>query len=512
MKMEWSSGLPETWRLFSISFKSRRIVGAAVVSLMLCILILLFTLVIGITTTEHSTKKEILYYLAYIYFIYHAILLWIYVPSLVSLSITREWRDKTWILQQTTPQSPLKLSLGKLLGAPGDAYIALIVSFPFLFFSILLSQVSMFNFLVGYFLALFVSFSLSILNFYLGTQLERTNRRDIGNILLPPILFFIFYLMILGSIEGKFIPTSVFHLNPLSIFMMIFHNKTLWVPFFYFKLPMSVAVILFCSIWGTWFFAASSAQLSRRMSMYSSRLPLAALFLWMAILIVGFLVGSDMPLNEETVGAQVMILITTFLIMIYGVMIIHSRSLQEIRPWLYQWEKKPGRFLFFFRTDSPVIFTVLMLLVVVILILTALHSDLLSLTSESGKLKDLAGKGELDLFRMILMFSSVVIRDCLFIQFFRMSQTVKRDWLLGLIYFVAFLAIPYLVDLFFRKYVIDLTPFAVFSHQFSVDMGFAWQAVILINCLFIALLTYLNWRWITNAYKHLPPELHTGQE
>ena len=117
---------------------------------------------------------------------------------------------------------------------------------------------------------------------------------------------------------------------------------------------------------------------------------------------------------------------------------------------------------------------------------------------------------KLDLFQMMVMFSSVVIRDCLFIQFFRMSPTVKRDWLLALIYFATFLAIPYLVDLSFKKYIIDLTPLAVFSQHYILDSDFAWKAVILINCLFIALLTYLNWRWITNAYKHLPPELQTG--
>ena len=154
MKMGWASGLPEAWRLLSISFKPRRMLGVASVSVIICILILAFTLVIEISTPGHSPEKGIVYYLAYCYFIYHSILLWIYIPSVVSLSITREWRDKTWIFQQGTPQSPLKLSLGKLLGAPGDAYIALIVSFPFLFFSILFSQVSFFNFLVGYFLAL----------------------------------------------------------------------------------------------------------------------------------------------------------------------------------------------------------------------------------------------------------------------------------------------------------------------------------------------------------------------
>ena len=510
MKMGWASGLPEAWRLLSISFMPKRMLGMASVSAILCILILAFTLVLELSTPGYSPEKGILYTLAYCYFIYHAILLWIYIPSVVCLSITREWRDKTWVFQQVTPQSPLKLSLGKLLGAPGDAYIALIVSFPFLFFSILFSQVSVFIFLVGYFLALFVGISLGILNFYLGTQLERANKGDIGNTLLPPILLFIFLLLILAGIDGTFPQSSVFHLNPFSIFMMIFHDKTLLVSFFHLSLPMPIAVILFCSIWGIWFFTASSAQLSRRMSMYSSRLPLVALFLWMAILIVGFIEGSHLPLNEKIVEFQVMLLITTFLLMLYGVMIIHARSLQEIRPWLYQWEKKPGSIFFFFRTDSPVIFTVLILLVTAILILTAIHGDLLTLTGKSRELKGLAGKGKLNLFQMMVMFSSVIIRDGLFIQVFRMNQKSKRDWPLALIYFVTFFAIPYLVDLFFQNYIVDLTPFAIFFHQFVPGSGFAWQTVIFINCLFIALLGYLNWRMISKAYKHLPPELQTA--
>ena len=163
-----------------------------------------------------------------------------------------------------------------------------------------------------------------------------------------------------------------------------------------------------------------------------------ALFIWMAILIIGLFEGSGMPLNENAIEAQIMVLIPTFLLMIYGVMIIHSRSLQEIRPWLYQWEKKPGSIFFFFRTDSPGIFTVLILLVTVILILTAIHCDLLPLTGKSGEMKGLAEKGKLNLFQMMVMFSSVIIRDCLFIQVFRMNQKSKRDWLLALIYFVTF--------------------------------------------------------------------------
>lgn len=272
---------------------------------------------------------------------------------------------------KTTPQSPLRICLGKLLGAPGDAYTALVASSPFLLLGIAFSRVSFPRFLIGYLLVLIVGVTLGILSFYIGTHLERSNRGDIGGLLIVPLILFVSFVSMHPASRAGLTTASAGFLNPFCVFEWVFEEQTLLIPFFSFHLSMSVALPAFCGVWAIWFLVASSAQLSQRMSMYTTRLPLAGLFLWVGIVLVGLLEGSSPVVEEKALEGRTMVLIAVYTLLIYGV---------------------------------------------------------------------------------------------------------------------------------------DLTPFGFLAYYFS-SSGFAWQIVVLLNALLIVFLAYLNWRWITHAYRNLPAEL-----
>jgi hypothetical protein len=241
--------------------------------------------------------------------------------------------------------------------------------------------------------------------------------------------------------------------------------------------------------------------------MCTSRLPLAGLFLWVGVVFLGLMEGSHSVADAQGLEARTMVLVAVYVLLLYGVAIIHSVSVQEIRPWLYEWEEERGRLSFYFRTDSPALFTELMLLGVAVLISVVFY---VSLAPAAG-LGSPWGKEGLTIFQSLLVACSVVIRDCLIIQWFRRRQQTQRDWLLLLLYFCCFFVIPHLVNLYLEQYRVDLTPFGMLGHYFSPS-GFAWQAVVLLNALLIVFLGILNWRWITHSYRNLPAQLKKQSE
>jgi hypothetical protein len=123
MELNFAKKLPEAWRLLRISSTGRRIAGAAIISLVICLLLSSYTGLYGYLKSDVALEP-ILKHLCALMLGYLGLLWCIVLPGQVSFSLSQEFAIGTWLFQQTTPQSVRKLLLGKMLGAGGDIYIA----------------------------------------------------------------------------------------------------------------------------------------------------------------------------------------------------------------------------------------------------------------------------------------------------------------------------------------------------------------------------------------------------
>jgi hypothetical protein len=515
IKMSWAAGLPEAWRYFSIAFHRWRMIGVAVGSVVFC---LFFIALIAITEKISAglSGKGMAYDLVFIIFIYHLAILWLYFPARASLSIAREWRDKTWVFQQTTPQGAIRLLLGRIVGAPADGYIALAATWPILLGFLIASPLSVTDFFLAYIVAVIFSVAFSLMSFYFAVYVGQSSSRQEHVYVLPLAIMYALSMPLMFTMQqisnGRLSNfSSIFNLTPYSLFFVIFNHKHLTVPFFIWDFPLFPAMAVFYAVWLVWFLIASAAQLNQRMSSFSSRLPLLGLLLWLVLLVEGGIYGAhahNLP-RELALG----ILSSFLLFLLYGVMVIHSRPLQEIRPWLYQWKEKAGAITYYFRTDSPVIITFIILQALCLLVLAVDASLPYDQIQKAGAgLNYVAHQGqEVNVPLMLLAFFSVTLRDCLLIQYWRLNRE-KKDGVLMLIYLVAFIAVPGLVNAAADHWVLDLTFINVYNLAFRGSQAGIGLVSIPINLIVSAGLAVLTWRLIDKAYHGLPPELSAGAD
>jgi len=510
IKLAWAAALPEAWRSFSVAFRPWRMTGAAAISVVLCLLLLAFIAVTDKFSrgfSGHGAAYDVVFILT----IYHLGILWLYFPAQAAASIAREWRDKTWVFQQTTPQGSLRLLLGKVIGAPADGYIALAASWPALLVCLILSPLSASEFLLAYAVAVLFGFAFSFMAFYFAIQVGQVSRKEQVFVIPVTILGMLFFpfAMVLEDLAKPNAPavfSSIINLNPFTLFASVFTDKHFSVPFFSWDFPLFPAMAVFYAVWLGWFLIAASAQITQRMSRYSSRLPLVGLLVWLVFLVEGATAGIRGKNAVMQEGALV-ILTSILLFTLYVVMIVHSRPLGEIRPWLYHWKEKSGVLGYFFRTDSPVIFTFIVLQSVAIVFIAGdFMLRQLGVLAPGPAQNPLNDAREWNEALMLVSFFAVTLRDCLLIQFWRLYKD-KKDWVLALIYFVAFIAVPGLFAAAANDWVIELTPLDVILVGSGAVKGGVAIASPVINLIIAAGLAVLTWRLIVKAYRGLPPEL-----
>jgi len=515
MELGFAAGLPEAWRLLRIGLKPRMKATAAGVSTALCLLVLVFLGVGHFLNPQNFPARELFQYLTWAYFIYHLILLWALAPGAVAVSMMNEWKFDTWLFQKTTPQSAIRLALGKVLGAPAAYYVAFIASVPYLLLSAFPAGVGIFNLIVAYAIAIAVSLALSALSLYSSAMMEKQKAQGQGTSAMvgaPAIIIVValmfsapyFNAVMMGVPGGTF--SSLFNLTPFTAIAYMFSGRSLAVPFMWMDVPAWAFSLVFYGVWTAWLLIASAGQLDRKMSIVASRLPLVVVFLWCFLLVAGLGAGGGMRFMGP--GGQGFFVIGAYLAVSvfigYLVIAIHTRRLIEVRPWLYHYNERPGGWRYFFRTDAPNIFIVALLLAMTWVgwaILILMFPDAL----ESSPMYFRGG--EMAMAIPLGMATLLLIRDALFIQYFRLGHGKEKLWLMAGVYLIVFIAIPSFINLVVGVWVLDLSPLAIVPDSPVYGNPFSLVLSPFINVLIIAILALLLRSRIRAALGNLPPEI-----
>ena len=508
MELNFAKKLPEAWRLLRISSTGRRIAGAAIISLVICLLLSSYTGLYGYLKSDVALEP-ILKHLCALMLGYLGLLWCIVLPGQVSFSLSQEFAIGTWLFQQTTPQSVRKLLLGKMLGAGGDIYIASAVALPFLVVSAIGGSYNILDIAaVVLFIIVFSAF-LSSLGLYFASV---AGKRGSSAIVISVFLFFIFLFSSTLMRAATQSPGSIACLYPFFVAgaqLGTFQLPNIFIYFFDSQMPLMPFALVFYLVWGGWLFVAAESQVRRSMTIPMSRLPLLVAFALLEFCIIGFSRNASFKDGQwyETV---VYIFNSLNLLFLYFVILNQVRPLADIRPWLYHLRERGWKLPDLFRGDAPVVFTIVALLVIVAVGAAALPG-LPPYPAFTFKNPAMHASVEFMLVVQISLVLVIIIRDVLFFSAGQLMLKRGKEIAL-LIYIIAFGALPGL--LLMRKEsspMLDLSFIsALISHYIATD----WDLRQLLFTLFLAVngflaivFAFVNWRILKKAQQNLPADL-----
>jgi len=507
MKLRFAMGLPEAWRLLRVSLRPSRMTAMAFASCFICLLVVAFNY-INIEITKEQHFPAVLFYtrIAKGMFFYQLILWVVAIPVYASGALSQEFSQGTWVFQKTTPQPASKLLLGKLLGAGGDMYVASFAGFPFLAFSVLKCGIPT----VDVFFVFLVFFCLSVLLscfcFFLILSIYSENKQY-GNswvafaVLIPLILIYSAIPVLNGEYGRNF--CSIPCLSPVFVIFTKLYpelcplNK---ICFYSMKFPLIPFALLFYIGLAFVFFKAAAARMKRLASETTSCWPTAVLMIAFNLFFIGFLMNrlscDYCRLSVDQDDDSFAILAFANLVFIYLAMPQHTRSIAEIRPWLYKLDSQRNKTAFFFRDDAPMFFTTILLLLVFIATSVIFHAVYFVRFSI------------LDSLLLISGFLLLALRDALFFQ--GAGLILKKSALqrAAIVYLLLFIA-PTMLFFNMRNFgvgkeqqdffgFIDLTPLTAFAALDSSFTGFP-ASYILVNGLLTTLFGIVNFRLMSRA-------------
>jgi len=367
MKLRFAMGLPEAWRLLRVSLRPSRMTAMAVASCFICFLIIAFNYV-NIEFSKEQHFPAVLFYtrIAKGMFFYQLILWVVAIPVYASGALSQEFSQGTWVFQKTTPQPASKLLLGKLLGAGGDMYVASFAGIPFLAFSVLKCGMPIVDVFIVFSIFICLSILLSCFCFFLILSIFSENKQY-GNswiafaVLIPLILIYSSIPVFNGEYGRNF--CSITFLSPVFVIFTKLYpelcplNK---ICFYSTKFPLIPFALLFYIGLAFAFFKAAAARMKRLASETTSCWPTAVLMIVFNLFFVGFLMNSpsceNCWLNVDQDDGVFYTLTFANLVFIYLAMSQHTRSIAEIRPWLYKFDSQRNKTAFFFRDDAPYVF------------------------------------------------------------------------------------------------------------------------------------------------------------
>jgi len=498
MELQGLMRLPEAWRLLRISWRPRRMLGDAGLSLAVCALAITY---LSIFAALGQVKN---YFNVWCYLMlgYQALLWVIGVPAICASAVSQEFNLGTWVFQQTTPQSARALLLGKLLGSAGDVVVASAVGLPFFlvgFFGSGLPKPTLV--LVLIFILCFSAF-FSTLLLYISCALEK---QLISSVAVAILLFLILGIYGFWAIQPHQFGSYI-NLHPLVV---VFYSLSpggslfFYLNFFGVKMPPLLSAAIFYLGWTFWFLVAAEGMLRRKMGMPMSRLPLFAAFAGVEFLFLGF--AYQVPKEYHRVAWEYWDVFVPFnainLGLLYFVILNHARPLAEIRPWLYRFRTSRLRFLDLFRGDAPAIFTVVGLTALV-LVASAILGNWYYPNVLFPRL----------LLVEMSTLAVIVLRDSLFFQ--GVSARFKKWTSIGfLIYVLGFGAVSGLIQIG-RKAgaVFDLTPITALNSPL-LHLGdehaekLLLASYLLSNAGLLLIFALVNWRIFSKARAQLPVEL-----
>lgn len=512
MELRAMMKIPEAWRLLRIAWRPKRVASVAVVSLSVCLLIVGY-LYLAQYVTHGAAPKDLPKSLA-MSMLYYLGLLWIIIlPGQASIALSSEFAIGTWLFQQTTPQSVRKLLLGKLIGAAGDVYIATAIGLPFLLAGVFLSGLSMFAVLQACFFLVVFSLLLCSFTFYFAAMAEKRQIGSVGVSVLILIAIFVLY----GSAAGisREVPGSIANLHPFIAAGSPFSSAagTSYVYFFGAQIPTMALALVFYGLCALWLFIAAESQVRRTMTIPMSRTPLFAAFILLEFFIIGFCLNSSVR-DSKWYETRLYVFNFLNLFFLYFVVLNHSLSLSDLRPWLYHLRERKLSAKDLFRGDAPVIFTVAVLLLIVALgafALPALHGE--SDISPIGWTPDAEFYGSTSLVVLIQvsLILLIVLRDAFFFQacqlYFKKGKAVA-----AVIYFIVFIALPGMVAMKAgAKQFLDLSPATALLSPAVMkkweDLSTLFYSYLSVNGLLLVIFAVLTLRLLKKAQQDLPEEL-----
>ena len=518
MKMQWAMKLPEAWRLLRAGLKKDKSLGYMLLSIVICALIVVFVIVNNTDTYENTFDrgKAIAEYILGIC-LYLSVLWLVFVPMSVGGALAQEFSINTWVFQQTAPQSARRLLLGKILGAPANIYVATLGTLPFIIAIFLFYPSITLPLLFSLLFIVICSFSLSCMFLYISCSIPVGHHNMtvpgltiIAAIILLSTSVIPFEIMNEYGYEGssaQIHPAAVFDeiirftsyedannyykkdksfamyfaedskaINPPSIRKSIkVRNKpprfyyvgeyfpAPYINFFGVFFGVIPYNIVFHFLLGICLFFAAEGALLRKFGTGQSRIPQLIPLTLMIVIIYGF--TFDMPVSEYRewpLGEGLPLIASLFWAVFCVCAIQHARSMEDLRPWLYDFSNGRRYFADYFHDDAPVIYTTLLLLPFALFGFT-----LIMLNYKSPPIDNENPMTNIHIAAYVAMFGVIVLRDTLLFQLFRLKYN-KSDLRFVLFYGVVFVGITLIAFVAsLGAPVLDLTPFsALFPMSF----------------------------------------------
>jgi hypothetical protein len=507
--LEFAMKLPEAWRLLRIAWRPSRMLGLALLSVAVCALIIFFAYTNAFVTHHdpavmeswRTFERASFYRISFMGIMVYQCLLWlIALPVQVGSAANGEFVTGTWIFQQTAPQSARRLLLGKLLGGGGDIYTASATAAPFALIFMLLARLPLLNLAAGLALLFILSFTIASLMIFASVVSEKRHASMVHGIMIFLVLGILYTSSMLEFETGN---SSIFSIVSLLHFAILPEavRGSLMKTTEFFGMDMGTLALaaVFYSCIGLAFFLSAEAQALRLMSTPRSRGMLVPLFLTAAFFFIGFawVTPSDVQamaakqsewytvsrqaLDRFQISAVFFNIIMAALL--YGVILLHARPMNDVRPWLYRRARRGFSAADLFDPGAPAAYTVVPLLGVAAACAGLLFWNHGILVRRFEAPPDSTG---ILLLYTMLPLAAVVLRDALFLQAARFH--FKRGLAAAaLIYFVGFC----LTSLFINAgssnlggaVLIDLSPVTAIgapgfaTNAIADNVGFLWSGV-----------------------------------
>ena len=508
MELRWAMRVPEAWRLLRISWRPRRMLGAGVISLVICVLLTAYAVAIQ-RVTRNPDMTALYDHLCIAVYCYQALLWTLVLPGQVSHAMGQEFNLGTWIFQQTTPQPMRKLLIGKMLGGGGDVYVASLVALPFLIAGAVMGSYPISGILTGCLLILILSALISTFGIYMGA----TAGRGVSAVIVA-ILFMI--MLFSSSSATKAVmksPGSIWALHPWFVLASPVSARLqdlAFLSFFGVSVPLALFAAVVYILAAVWVFLGAESRIRRAWEAPMSRLPLLPAFALLEFFIIG-LTWSASRGTWAHYQTSLYIFNSLNLICLYFSILNQVSSLGEIRPWLYR--LKTGRLSLkeIFRGDAPIGLPVAGALVVVIAGAVLLGLANLPEGFQYSVGTNLSFSPVTIVLIQAGMIAVIALRDAMFFQIAQLRFKSGRMIAL-IVYLIAFLALPGLFMIKEPKNpYLDLSPAsALISPRIlsSFDsMSTLLISYLAINGALLIVFVAIVWRLLSNAQHHLPHDL-----
>lgn len=508
--LEFAMKLPEAWRLLRISWRPSRMLGLALLSVAVCALVIFFAYTNAfVTHFDHDTgaswqtfERASFYRNSFMGIMIYQCLLWlIALPVQVGSAANGEFVTGTWIFQQTAPQSARRLLLGKLLGGGGDIYTASATAAPLALILMLLARLPLLNMAAGLALLFILSYTIASLMIFASVVSEKKHASMVHGIMIFLVLGILYTSSMLDFETGNSSIFSIVSLLQFAILPEAVRGSLMKTTEFY-GIDMGTLALaaVFYSCIGLAFFLSAEAQALRLMSTPRSRGMLVPLFLAAAFFFIGFAWVTPSDLHAMVIEAnksewydvsrqaldrfQISAVFYNIIMaaLLYGVILLHARPMNDVRPWLYRRARRGFSAADLFDPGAPAAYTVVPLLGVAAACAGLLlwnHAILVR------RFETPLSTGNLMLYTM-LPLAAVVLRDALFLQAARFH--FKRGLAAAaLIYFVGFCLSSLFINMGASNLggdvLIDLSPVTaigapgIAANAITNSVGFLWTGV-----------------------------------